>query len=99
MDLIKNPLPLGMGSIKKLDVAKYWLEKGWVFPDISNCRFCFHHRDIEQQRQAELEPDNLKWWLEMEEKVGNTFGDRPLKQILQQPLLDVYDHNPCHCTD
>ena len=74
--------------------------RGWVYPQISNCRFCFHHRDIEQQRQAELEPDNLQWWLEQEEKTGHTFGKRPLKKILAQPLLDVYgDRESCHCTD
>lgn len=72
----------------------------WVYPEISNCRFCFHHRDIEQQRQAELKPENLQWWLEQEEKTGHTFGKRPLKTILAQPLLDVYgDQEPCHCTD
>jgi len=94
-----SQFPMYENRIDRLDVAKYWLEKGWIFPEISNCRFCFHHKDIEQQRQAELEPDNLKWWLEQEEKSGHTFGKRPLKQILDQPLLDVFDHKPCHCTD
>ena len=92
--------PMYEYGISKLDVAKYWLEKGWQFPEISNCRFCFHHRDIEQQRQAELEPENLQWWLEQEEKTGHTFGKRSLKNIIAQPLLDVYgDREPCHCTD
>lgn len=92
--------PMYEHGISKLDVAKYWMEKGWQFPEISNCRFCFHHRDIEQQRQAELETENLQWWLEQEEKTGHSFGKRPLKQILAQPLLDVYgDREPCHCTD
>ena len=92
--------PMYQQGISRLDVAKYWLEKGWQFPEISNCRFCFHHRDIEQQRQAELEPENLQWWLEQEEKTGHTFGKRPLKDILAQPLLDVFgDREPCHCTD
>jgi hypothetical protein len=92
--------PMYEHGISKLDVAKYWLEKGWQFPEVSNCRFCFNHRDIEQQRQAELEPDNLQWWLEQEEKTGHTFGKRPLKNIISQPLLDVYgDREPCHCTD
>jgi hypothetical protein len=92
--------PMHEYGISKLEVAKYWLEKGWQFPEVSNCRFCFHHRDIEQQRQAELEPDNLQWWLEQEEKTGHTFGKRPLKDILAQPLLDVYgDRESCHCTD
>jgi hypothetical protein len=91
--------PMHEHCIDRLDVAKYWLNKGWQFPEISNCRFCFHHRDIEQQRQAQLEPDNLQWWLEQEEKSGHTFGKRPLKQILEQPLLDVFEDLPCNCTD
>ena len=94
-----SQFPMYEAGISQLDVAKYWLEKGWQFPEISNCRFCFHHRDLEQQRQAELEPENLQWWLGMEEKIGHTFGKRPLKDILQQPLLDVYEQKPCHCTD
>jgi hypothetical protein len=91
--------PMFDAGISSLDVAKYWLEKGWVFPEVSNCRFCFHHRDIQQQRQAELEPENLQWWIDMEEKAGKTFGNRSLKSILQQPLLNVYDEKPCNCTD
>jgi len=94
-----SQFPMHEHGISRLDVAKYWLEKGWQFPEISNCRFCFHHRDIEQQRQAQLEPENLQWWLGQEEKIGHTFGNRPLKNILAQPLLAVYDEAPCHCTD
>lgn len=120
--------PMYEHGISKIDVAEYWHDKKWefpnyqyknydlgsyslvnkyrsaknkwIYPEISNCRFCFHHRDIEQQRQAELEPENLQWWLEQEEKTGHTFGKRPLNSILAQPLLDVYgDSEPCHCTD
>jgi len=94
-----SQFPMYEAGISQMDVAKYWLEKGWQFPEISNCRFCFHHRDLQQQRQAELEPENLQWWLDQEEKSGHSFGERPLKNILTQPLLDVYDELPCHCTD
>lgn len=120
--------PMYEHRISKLDVAKYWHDKKWefpnyqyknydlgyysqvskfriaknkwIYPEVSNCRFCMNHRDIEQQRQAELEPDNLQWWLEWEQKTGHTFGKRPLQNIIAQPLLDVYgDREPCHCTD
>lgn len=94
-----SQFPLFTGGVTRNDVVSFWDKKGWQFPDISNCRFCFHHRDIEQQRQAKLEPENLQWWLGMESEVGSSFGRRPLQDILAQPLLDVYDQAPCHCTD
>lgn len=82
-------------------VRKFWTNKGWMFPEISNCRFCFHHTAIQLQRQAVLEPENLTWWLEQEKRIGSTFGDRPLSKILDQSILDVFDDNKasCFCTD
>jgi hypothetical protein len=92
--------PMYENRIDKIDVSKFWLEKGWVFPEISNCDFCFHHRDLQQQRQYALHPDRAKWWVDLEAS-GHFFGDRPLKSILAQPLLNVFDDeaNLCHCTD
>lgn len=93
--------PLYYDKVTRLDVTNYWEQKGWDFPDVSNCRFCFHHRPIQSQLQAVREQDNLQWWIEMEERHGKTFGSRPLSEILQQPILDVFDSSlsPCHCTD
>ncbi len=94
--------PLNEDKITREDVVKYWDERGWEFPAVSNCRFCFQHRDLQQQYQAELEPENLQWWLDMEAEVGATFGTRSLNDILSQPLLDgVMDKNEedCSCTD
>lgn len=92
--------PLYRDRITNDDVVRFWRNKGWTFPEISNCRFCFHHRDVQQQRQAQLEPENVRWWLEMESKANSTFGKRPLAEILDQPLLNVFDDSlPCHCTD
>ncbi|MBD2161380.1 hypothetical protein H6F46_11835 [Limnothrix sp. FACHB-1083] len=91
--------PLYQDRITRDQVNRFWVQKGWQFPEISNCRFCFHHRPIEQQRQAELEPANLQWWLDMERVTGNRFGKHSLQDIISQALLDVFDHKPCHCTD
>lgn len=92
--------PLNQYKIDRLDVAKYWLDKGWQFPSVSNCDFCFNHRGVEQQRQAELFPDRAQWWIDFEQESGKTFGDHKLTNILTQPLLDVYGNTePCHCTD
>lgn len=95
-----SQFPMYENRIDKIDVARFWLEKGWVFPEISNCDFCFHHRDIQQQRQYDLYPDRAQWWIDLESS-GHTFGERPLKNILAQPLLNVFDGdaNLCHCTD
>jgi len=93
--------PLYEEGIDYTIVNNYWERKGWHFPEISNCRFCFFHTDFQIQAQAMQEPDNLQWWLNMEDEVKHSFGRRPLKKRLEQPLLfNVlnYDQN-CFCTD
>ncbi|MGL5061380.1 MAG: hypothetical protein ACRC62_15510 [Microcoleus sp.] len=92
--------PLYENRIASDDVRRFWIKKGWVFPEVSNCRFCFHHTDFQQQYQATLEPENLQWWLQMEQQTGNTFGKRALLKVLDQPLLDINESNrECFCTD
>lgn len=85
--------------IDRFDVHNYWAKKGWEFPPVSNCDFCFHHKDIQQQRQAELYPERFQWWQQWEEVTGQTFGERPIADIVAQPLLDVFEDQPCYCTD
>lgn len=89
--------PLYNDRIVKADIDRFWRKKGIKFPEISNCRFCPFHSDIQLQRQALSHPDNLQWWLDLESKSKHTFGKRPLKDRLAQPLLDVFDM-PCQCT-
>lgn len=94
--------PMYEDRIGKLDVNKFWDDKGWEFPSISNCDFCFHHRPIQQQIQAKMYPERAQWWIEMEEKVQASFGKLPLKSILSQEVLDIFDDSDqsmCHCTD
>jgi hypothetical protein len=93
--------PLYDDRISHNTIRQFWNRKGWVFPEISNCRFCFHHTAVQLQRQAVLEPENLQWWLAQEERVGASFGTRPLAEILRQPVLDVFDDNrqSCFCGD
>ena len=93
--------PLYNDRITHANIRQFWNRKGWVFPEISNCRFCFHHTAVQLQRQAVLEPENLQWWLAQEERVGASFGTRPLAEILRQPVLDVFDDNrqSCFCGD
>jgi hypothetical protein len=93
--------PLYDDRIGHSTIRQFWNRKGWVFPEISNCRFCFHHTAVQLQRQAVLEPENLQWWLAQEKRVGASFGTRPLAEILRQPVLDVFDDNrqSCFCGD
>lgn len=93
--------PLYHDRITHDDVRHFWQREGWVFPGVSNCRFCFHHTEVQLQRQALTEPENLQWWLEMERRVSKTFGRRPLNEILQQPVLGVFDElsTSCFCSD
>jgi hypothetical protein len=91
--------PLYEERITHDDVRRFWAKKGWEFPEISNCRMCFHHTDIQLQRQAQADPDNAQWWVDAEARVGNTFGKRALKDILAQPILDVFHDEPCLCHD
>lgn len=89
--------PLYQGRVTHAMIREFWQRKGWVFPEISNCRFCFHHTAIQLQRQATLEPANLDWWLDQESRTGATFGDQPLAEILRQPVLPVFDDQKASC--
>jgi len=93
--------PLYQDRVNHAMIRQFWQRKGWVFPEISNCRFCFHHTAIQLQRQATLEPDNLDWWLQQESRTGATFGDQPLAEILRQPVLPVFNDQKtsCFCGD
>jgi len=95
-----SQFPLYAHGIDRLTVNRYWDKKGWHFPEISNCRFCFFHTDFQLQAQALREPDNLKWWLDMETELKHSFGKRSLQQRLEQPLLwDILQDDKCFCTD
>lgn len=93
--------PLYEDRIVNDDIRRFWSRKGWQFPEMSNCRFCFHHNAVKLQRQAALEPDNLRWWLQQEEAANATFGRQPLKEILSQSILDVFgdEKASCFCGD
>lgn len=93
-----SQMPMYEARIDHRMVKEFWKNKGWQFPEISNCRFCFNHTSTQQQRQAILEPANLQAWLEMESVTGKTFQDAGLADILRQPLLDVYGSGEIFCS-
>lgn len=93
--------PLYQARVNNWEILKFWKQKGWEWPSVSNCDFCFFHRAFEQQKQARLYPDRVVWWQEMEEKVGATWGREPLQDILNpvQMSLDLDFSGGCFCGD
>jgi hypothetical protein len=97
-----SQFPMYEAEITNKQVKDYWDKKGWIFPSVSNCDFCFHHRPIQQQVQAKLHPERARWWIDIEDKSGASFGSNRVEDVLQQGVLDVYvedDRSACHCTD
>lgn len=100
--------PLFNDGVTKSDVIRFWDKKGWVFPNISNCDFCFNHTEKEIREQFKLYPERADWWIEQEKSFANinrnrpfSFKDRPLKEILKTDQLDLFLDGDisCDCTD
>lgn len=94
--------PMYEAGISNPEVKEYWNNKNWIFPSVSNCDFCFHHRPIQQQIQSKLYPDRAKWWIAAEDQSGSSFNKERLENILQQSILGIYtedNQSLCHCTD
>lgn len=93
-----SQFPLFAEKIKEEDILRYWNKEGWEFPLVSNCRFCFFHSDQEIAHQVHLEPENLEWWIEQEERAGKSFGNRPLLERINNPSYKP-KQSSCFCTD
>jgi hypothetical protein len=66
--------PMAETGVDRLEVAKYWLDKGWQFPIVSNCDGCFWHTPEQIRLQADLYPDRiLPWWGGWEKRTGKTW--------------------------
>lgn len=94
--------PLFSAGINQLNVMRFWYKKGWEFPKISNCSYCFFHTAEQQRLQHSMHPNKRHWWEEWEKKVDANFGDRPLTQILDGTPIEEQLDGPlfsCMCTD
>lgn len=58
--------PLWLEGVTGSHVIDFWQSKGWDFPQVSNCDFCFFHRQPEMQQQSQAHPVRSKWWRERE---------------------------------
>lgn len=99
--------PLWLDGIDKFDVIKYWLERGWVFPNVSNCDFCFFHRKEEHVEQQKAYPERSIWWIEQEKTLSGKKGkeitfhkEMTMQDIIHGSSTPLFNEDdPCACTD
>lgn len=91
--------PLFENNITHDIIKEYWSNKGWIFPEISNCDFCFFHKKEELKRQLELYPERFDWWATKEIETGGYFS----KSIVYSDFINLdsslEDDFDCNCTD
>lgn len=95
--------PMYQDRVDRAAVVSFWSCKGWEWPAVSNCDFCFFHRQSEHQHQALHHPERAQWWEQMEQETIATFGDRPLHDLIDPAQGDLFGADlgqfSCICTD
>jgi hypothetical protein len=98
--------PMYYAGIKKADVNKRIAETGIIYPEISNCAYCFFHKAEEHRRQYELNPEQAEAWIDLEDKVSFYHGKDitfDKRYRLEEVLFKGVNNNPgvsgCMCTD
>jgi hypothetical protein len=89
-------------GIDQLDVMKFWADKGWQWPLVSNCAHCFYHDDSELQHVNERYPAHLQWAIRKEEERGARWdSQRTLTQRLSTHQDELFPSREfaCFCTD
>ena len=81
--------PMWHDYIERQDVVSFWNKKGWVFPEVSNCDYCFFHRSAEQKYQYSKNPERAEWWMFHEHMLGHTFR----KESSLSDLLKANDND------
>ena len=82
---IKN-FPLYDNKITKKEVEEYWKSQGYIFPEVSNCDYCFFHTPDQITKQYSRYPQRHTWWKEKENEIGAKF-------------LNPNNTKSCQCTD
>jgi len=94
--------PMVEAEIDRLDVLKFWADKNWTWPAVSNCAHCFFHNDYELQHNAKLYPNHLQWAIRKEKERGATWDSKyslPQRLAHDQPELFPTREFSCVCTD
>lgn len=91
--------PLFEDNVYKEDVVKYWIKKGWKFPDISNCDYCFFHTKHEIEKQLLNHPERFNWWCDKEKENGYTFKNKQNYLSFINTDNNVEEEFDCNCTD
>lgn len=97
--------PLWDFKITKADVMRFWSQQGFdlrIHSNLGNCDFCFLKGRNKKISQANLMPERLQWWIDMEAKYASRFcNDYSMEQLktqaLQPSLFD--DTIDCFCGD
>jgi hypothetical protein len=98
-------VPLIEGNIDQLDVMKFWADKGWQWPRVSNCAHCFFHDNLELQHNYDTATggaDIINWAIELEKKRGARFDSKhnlPARLKYVQPSMVDMKKFSCFCTD
>ena len=102
--------PLWDMQITKTEVSTFWNNQGFdlkIHSNLGNCDFCFMKALKKKLSQARLMPENLQWWIDMEDKTGSRFVNdytmRQLQALAKNPsLFDSLEDEPeisCFCGD
>jgi len=94
--------PMIDAGIDQLDVMRFWAEKGWQWPLVSNCAHCFYHDDSELQHINERYPAHLEWASRKEVERGARWdSQRTMAQRLATKQDELFPSREfaCFCTD
>ena len=81
IDLREILTPMVFDGITIREVTDWVATTGMLFPETSNCDFCFFKSKHILLRQASRYPDRLSWWLRNEELTNHSFYGRMNEEI------------------
>ena len=94
--------PLVEYNICHQEIKAFWKDKGWIFPSVSNCDFCFFHQQSELRQQYLRDPERARLWCSLETEAKASFGKAKLNKILNPQQLELFDKETilsCFCSD
>lgn len=91
--------PLIENGIFKDTIEQFWKDKPVRFAYKNNCVGCFHRSEIFLKHMSQRDEKQFQWFIDMEEKHGNTFKKGiTYKKIKDHKLqLDLFDDDFNDC--